>query len=92
MHPSHCLVGRVLLCNVTKYLKEAVAEPTWVQSTLATRHGKYLKEAVAEPTWVQSTLATRHGKYLKEAVAETTYMGAVNTSNKTWQVLEGDCS
>ena len=28
----------VLLCNVTKFLKEAVADPTWVQSTIATIH------------------------------------------------------
>ena len=36
--PKHllCLVGSVLFCNVTKSSKEAVADPTWVQSTIAT--------------------------------------------------------
>ena len=31
-----CLVGSVLLCNVIKSLKEAVADPTWGVSTIAT--------------------------------------------------------
>ena len=31
------ICGSVLLCNVTKSLKEAEAYPTWVQSTLAPR-------------------------------------------------------
>ena len=30
-----CLVGGVLLCNC---YQEAIADPTWVQSTRATRH------------------------------------------------------
>ena len=40
--PKHlCLVGGVLLCNVTKSLKEAVTDPTWVQSAIATSHGMW---------------------------------------------------
>ena len=36
---SAVLVGSVLLCTVTKSLKEVAADPTWVQSPIATRHG-----------------------------------------------------
>ena len=31
---SGSLVGQVLLSNITKFLKEAVAVPTWIQSTI----------------------------------------------------------
>ena len=39
--------------TVTKSSKEAVADPTWVQSAIATRYGMFC-------TWVQSTIATIH--------------------------------
>ena len=35
---TYCLGGS-LLCNVTKSLKETVADSTWEQSTIATRNG-----------------------------------------------------
>ena len=31
----------LLLCNVSKSMKKAVADPTWVQSTIATRYGMF---------------------------------------------------
>ena len=38
--PNHqLLVGRVLVCNVTKFPKEAVADAAWLQSTITTRYG-----------------------------------------------------
>ena len=38
--PKHLLFGwRAILRSMIKYLKEAVAYLTWVQSTIATRHG-----------------------------------------------------
>ena len=35
LYQTICLV--VFLCSVTMSLKEGVADPTWVQSTIATR-------------------------------------------------------
>ena len=32
----------VLLCNITKSSKEAVADPTWVQSAIATRSNYFV--------------------------------------------------
>ena len=52
-----CLVGGVLLCSLTKSLKEAV----WLVEFSCATITKSLKEAAADPTWVEMTLATRQG-------------------------------
>ena len=73
------MVGGVLLCNVTNFLKEDVADPTWVQST----KWQYLFYVLflllfflsgLRSAWLQST---RHGMFV---VYNVVYIGTVNNS------------
>ena len=49
---------RVLLCNVTQSLKEAVVDPTWVQSSVA-RYGMF-GLFCSEHHGVHSMIVTTH--------------------------------